>query len=260
VRNPIPPRAPTARRRLPGLLIAALALALAGCQPQRQLELKYRPGKRAVDQFSPSHVAVIPAGDTSARQLFVGNVFDPDGNVERMMVLDPPDAISRLVASDFDHKGLKATVLPMGSEIPDGIDFVVSCDPQELTVVKRVDRASGTGEQSFLMKARARLKCTLKDREGKVIMSDQFSSVEMEPPLGEAGSGRPIISDPGDALSAAVSDAVDAFMNNPDFRRALPSTTASTDFPPPAPSVAASPSPSASPIPPAGNPAAQATH
>jgi hypothetical protein len=238
-----------AKRSALHLLVAAMAaFAMLGCQPGHKLKLKYWPGNRPVAQFTPSRVAVIPAGDSSVGQLFVGSVFDPDGNVERLYVVDPPGRC-RLLASHLEHNGLRPMILAVGSEVPDGVDYTVSCNPEELTVVKRIDRANGGGKNSFLMKAGARLKCTLAARDGTTIFSDRFSSMEDEPPLGEAAHSRPLISDPAQALSVAVSDALDAFMDTPAFHRALQSNEANTDFPPPAPSTSetTTPSPAATP-------------
>ncbi len=81
------------------------------------------------------------------------------------------------------------------------------------------------------MEAKAQLKCSLADRRGKVLVSGNFSGVENEPPLG-AQSGGPTISDPAEALSAAVVVAIEAFVNHPDFRNNLPAhTTASFSIP-----------------------------
>ncbi len=247
-----------------GALLVAAALAMAGCQPRHRIELRYRPGTGTVDSFAPRQIAVIPAEDAAANQLLVGTVFDPDSNVERLFIVNPPEIVSRVVAGELDHAGLKATISPAGGEPPDGIDYVVSCSPEELSVVKRVDKEKSPFENSFLMEAKARLKCSLADRSGTVLLSGDFSGTENDPPLGAARGG-PLISDPAEALSAAVSGAVDAFVNHPDFRRALPGRrTASFDLPAIAsgatssatptpegklPSAAATPHPAASPAP-----------
>jgi hypothetical protein len=222
---------------------AALAI-MTGCQPQNRLKLKYYPGESNGNVFEASRVAVMPAGDTSVTQLAVGKLFDPDGNEATLILDDPSKAVSRLVAEDLDHKGLRAKVFASPAEVPDGYDHVASCEPEELSVVKRIDQAKEPGENSFLMKAKARIRCTLADRDGKVILNDSFSSTRNEPPLGEAAQHhRRLINDPGEALSAAISDAVDDFTSHPDFRGVLPAKIASSDLP----AIASSASPSATP-------------
>jgi hypothetical protein len=226
-----------------GALLAAAALAMAGCQPRHRIELSYRPGTGTVDPFAPSRIAVMPAGDTAVNQLVVGTVFDPDGNLERLFIVNPPEIVGRVVAGVLDHAGLKATVFTAGGEPPDGIDYVVSCSPEELSVVKRIDKENSPAENSFIMEAKARLSCSLADRSGTVLLSGDFSGSDNEPPLG-AAQGGPLISDPAEALSAAVADAVDAFANHPDFRRALPERrTASFDIPANAPRATSSATP-----------------
>lgn len=239
-----------------GALLAAM-LALAGCQPQHRIELNYRPGTGTgtVQPFAPSRIAVMPAGDSSISQLFVGTVFDADGNVERLFIDSPPDTVSHMVADVLDHAGLKATVFAGGAP-PDGFDYVVSCSPQELHVVKRIDNQSSAAESSFIIEAKARLNCSLADRSGTVLLNSDFSGTDNEPPLGAEARGGPLLSDPAEALSAAVADAVDAFANHPDFRRVLPERrTASFDIPANEPRVTSS----ATPTPPGKKPAAAAT-
>jgi hypothetical protein len=225
------------------VLLATAALAMAGCKPQRRLELRYRPRKETTALFAPSRVAVVPPQDTPVGRLFVGQVFDPAGKTERLFIDNPPAVVSRVVADALDHAGLKAILTPGGP--PDDIDYVVSCAPEELTVVKRVDMEQGPGENSFVMEAKARLKCSLAGWRGKVIESGTFTGFDNEPPVG-ARSGRPIVSDPAEALSAAVGNAVNTFLDQPDFRRDLPAhTAASFNIPANAPRA----TPSATPTP-----------
>ncbi|HUY19096.1 MAG TPA: hypothetical protein VMV15_07705 [Candidatus Binataceae bacterium] len=179
--------------------------------------------------FAPSRVAVVPPQETAAGRLFVGQVFDPAGQAERLFIDNPRAVVSRVVADALNHAGLNATITPGGP--PEDIDYVVSCAPEQLTVVKRVATENSPGENSFVMEATARLKCSLASWRGKVIESGSFTGVENEPPLG-ARSGRPIVSDPAEALSAAIGDAVNAFVNQQDFRQNLPAhTTASFNIP-----------------------------
>ncbi len=217
---------------------------MTGCQLQNRLTLKYYPGESNGNVFEPSRVAVTPAGNTSVTQLAVGTLFDPDGNEVTLILEDPLQAVSRLVAEDLDHQGLRAKVFSSPAEVPDGYDHIASCEPEALSVVKRIDQANGPGANSFLMKAKARLRCTLADRDGNVILSDSFSSTRDEPPLGEAAQHhRRLINDPGEALSAAISEAVDDFTSHPDFRRVLPAKIATSELP----AIASSASPSATP-------------
>lgn len=235
-------------------LLAAAALAMAGCQPQRQIELHYRPGSETVEPLAPGRIAVTPAGDTAVNQLFVGETFDPAGNSEKLFIVNPPDVVSRVVAGALDHAGLQATISPAGEPL-ENFDYVVSCSPEELSVVKRTDKEKSPVENSFLMEAKARLSCSLADRSGTVLASGDFSGTENEPPLG-AERGGPLISDPAEALSAAVADAVDTFVNQPDFRRFLPERrTASFNIPANEPRATSS----ATPTPAGKTPSAAAT-
>ncbi len=256
----IRPTRPRVRRPARRALLAAAALAIAGgCQPHRQLDLVYRPGGGSGNIFEPSRIAVAPAGDSSKGQLFVGTIFDPDGNAVQLYVPNPPESVSRLVADDLDHKGLKAKVFPSAGQVPDGFDYIALCEPQELSVVKRIDADKGPGGNSFLMEAKARLQCVLGDRNGKVILSDSFSGNRNEPPLGEAAGRRPSVSDPGVALSAAIVDAIDAFTDHPDFRRVLPAKMTSSEVPAGEPSDGTSATPSGSTVAPGAGASQTAT-
>jgi len=239
-----------------GALLAAI-LGLAGCQPQRRIELNYRPGAGTgiVRPFAPSHIAVMPAGDSSVNQLFVGTVFDANENMMRLFIDSPSDTVSHMVAEVLDHAGLKATVFA-GGPPPDGFDYVVSCSPEELSVIKRIDNGNGAAQSSFIIEAKARLNCSLSDRSGTVLLKGEFSGTDNEPPLGAEARGEPLLSDPAEALSAAVADAIDGFANHPDFRRVLPQRrTASFDIPANQPRATSS----ATPTPSGRKPAAAAT-
>jgi hypothetical protein len=236
-------------------LLAAAALAMVGCQPQHRIELHYRPGNGVVSPFAPRRIAVRPAGDPSITKLFVGTVFDPDSNVERLFIVNPPEGVGRIVAADLDHAGLKATVIGAVGDLPEGIDYVASCIPEALSVTKRVDKEKLPAENSFLMEANARLRCSLSDRLGTLLLSGEFSGSDSQPPLG-ASRGEQMLSDPGEALAAAISYAVDGFMNHPDFRRALPGSR-TVDFNLPA--LSRDVTPSATPTPEGKQPSAVST-
>jgi hypothetical protein len=228
------------------VLLTASPWALIGCQPRRIIELRYRPNPDHRELLEPSRIAVLKPPPALDNLKHVGLVFDLNGNViQRLQLPDPSAALTGLLAEALDHKGLKP-VISAGPELPDGVDYMVTCAPQKLDVVRRVDR--GPDGETFLIGAAARITCSLTNRQGQVLVNSDFAGTDNEPPVGDQHS-RPVLSDPADALSAAVSYAADTFLSSPQFpgaaggQRSAGGATASST-----PAATASPTATATPI------------
>ncbi len=225
------------------VLLTAVPLALSGCQPRRIIELRYRSNQQNRELLEPSRIAVVKPPPALGNLKHVGLVFDPDGNViQRLQLPDPSAALTSLLAEALVHKGLKP-VISAGPELPDGVDYMVTCVPQKLDVVRRVDR--GADGETFLIGANARITCSLANRQGQILVNSDFTGTDNEPSVGNQHS-RPVLSDPADALSAAVSYAVDTFLDSPQFPGAADGQRSAGG-----PTAIASPTPSATASPPA---------
>jgi hypothetical protein len=227
------------------VVVAALALALSGCKPRRTLRLHYLPDFVAGSQniFHPAKIAVSPTtGNFGPDDYEVGAIYADDGTVQtELAVADAAHALNLALIKGLADAGLVPVPLdsnPADGKPPQGSDFILTSEIEQLEVNKRFGANWTVHGQYFTMRAVARVKFELKSRDGAVPYSDEISGIEVEPPTPVGGEVfLPLETEPAESLSVALSRAVGLLMLQPNFRAALPMreatpTSSATPFPP----------------------------
>ena len=103
--------------------------------------------------------------------------------------------------------GLVPVVLdsnPDDGKPPEGSDFILTSELEQLEVNKRFSAEQTIHGQYFTMRAVVRVKYQLKNREGAMLYSDEVTGIESEPPnpVG-AEVFLPLETDPAESLSVA---------------------------------------------------------
>jgi hypothetical protein len=220
---------------------------LTGCNPRTRLDLHYLPGFVPGSQniFRPAKIAVPPtttvetlaSGDSE-----VGAIYAPDGTVKTpLAVTGAPRTFNHALIKGLSDAGLMPVALdayPDDGKPPEGADFILTSELMQLKVDKRFEATQTIHGQYFTMQAVVRVNYALKNRDGKVLYSDDLSGLENEPPnpVG-AEVFLPLETEPAESLSVAMSRAVGLLILQPNFRAPLPTrpTEPTPAAPPPAP-------------------------
>ncbi|MGD1026606.1 hypothetical protein [Candidatus Binatus soli] len=210
--------------------MTALALALTGCKPRTRIDLHYLPGFVPGSQniFRPVKIAVPPTtGDFGSGDSSVGTIYAADGAPQTpLVVADAARAFNNGLIKGLADAGLAPVALdsnPGDGKPPEGSDFILTSDLEQLEVNKRFGTNQTVHGQYFSMRAVVRVKFELKNRDGAVLYSGEISGIENEPPnpVG-AEVFLPLETEPAESLSVALSRAVGQLMLQPGFRDALP--------------------------------------
>ena len=205
-------------------------LALTGCKPRTRIDLHYLPGFVPGSQniFRPAKIAVPPTiGNFGSGDSETGMIYAADGTAENTLVVaDGAHAFNIALTKGLADAGLVPLALdsnPVDGKPPEGSDFLLTSELEQLEVNKRFGADETVHGQYFTMKAVVRVKYQLKNRDGAVIYSDEISGIENEPPnpVG-AEVFLPLETEPAESLSVALSRAVGLLMLQPKFRDALP--------------------------------------
>jgi hypothetical protein len=208
----------------------ALVLALTGCKPRTHINLHYLPDFVPGSQniFRPAKIAVAPtAGSVGTGEYQAGMIYAPDGTGQApLMVADASHTFNIALAKGLADAGLMPEALdsnPADGKPPEGADFLLSSELEQLEVNKRFGANQTIHGQYFTMRSVVRGKYELRNRDGAVIYSGEISGTEDEPPnpVG-AEVFLPLETDPAESLSVALSRAVGLLMLEPNFRAALP--------------------------------------
>jgi len=210
--------------------MVALALALAGCKPRARIDLHYLPGFVPGSQniFRPVKVVAPPTtGNFGSGNSDVGMIYAADGARQTpLVVADAARAFNNALIKGLADAGLAPVALdsnPGDGKPPEGSDFILTSDLEQLEVNKRFGTIQTIHGQYFSMRAVVRVKFELKNRDGAVLYSGEISGIENEPPnpVG-AEVFLPLETEPAESLSVALSRAVGRLMLQPGFRDALP--------------------------------------
>jgi hypothetical protein len=208
----------------------ALGLALTGCKPGTRIDLHYLPGFVAGSQnaFRPVKIAVPPTtANVPSGSYQVGAIYVADGTAQTpLVVTDPAGTFNQALLKGLGDAGLVPVALdsnPADGKPPEGSDFIVTSQLEQLEVNKRFEAKQTIHGQYFTMGAVVRVKFELRNREGTVLYSGEISGIENEPPnpVG-AEVFLPLETEPAESLSVALSRAVGLLMLQPKFRDALP--------------------------------------
>jgi hypothetical protein len=203
---------------------------LTGCNPRARLDVHYLPGFVPGSQnvFLPVRVAVpSPAGDFGSGDSEVGAIYTADGNVQTpLFAADLPHVFKLALIKGLADADLTPVPLdsnPAGGKPPEGTDYILTSDLEEVKVNKRFGAQQTIHGQYFTMHAVVRVKYQLKSRDGAVLYSDEIVGIENEPPnpVG-AEVFLPLETEPAESLSVALSRAVGLLMIDSQFRSALP--------------------------------------
>jgi hypothetical protein len=205
-------------------------LALSGCKPSPHINLHYLPDFVAGSQniFRPAKIAVAPTtGTVGTGNYGVGAIYAADGTAEApLVVADSAHAFNIALIKGLTDAGLMPEALdstPVEGKPPEGADFLLTSDLEQLEVNKRFGANQTIHGQYFTMRSVVRAKYELRNRDGAVIYSGEISGTEDEPPnpVG-AEVFLPLETDPAESLSVALSRAVGLLMLEPNFRNELP--------------------------------------
>jgi len=210
--------------------MAALALALSGCKPRTLIVLHYLPGFVPGSQniFHPARIAVPPtSGNFGSGESEVGRIYAADGTSQApLVVADGAHTFNNALIKGLAAAGLAPVALdsnPADGKPPEGSDFILTSELEELGVNKRFGPNETIHGRYFTMNAVVRVKYQLKNRDGAVLYSNRISGTEDEPPNPVGGEVfLPLETEPAESLSVALSRAVGLLMLQPGFRGALP--------------------------------------
>jgi hypothetical protein len=214
----------------------ALGFALIGCKPGTSIDLHYLPdfvpGSQNV--FRPVKIAVPPTtGSVASGNYQAGAIYDADGAVQTpLVVADAPRVFNDALLKGLADAGLAPVALdsnPDDGKPPEGSDFILSSELEQLEVNKRFEATQTIHGQYFTMRAVVRVKFEFKNRDGAVLFSGEIVGLENEPPnpVG-AEVFLPLETEPAESLSVAMSRAVGLLMLQPKFRDSLPQRPAPT--------------------------------
>jgi len=222
-------------------------LALGGCTPRTTIVPRYLPGFVPGSQniFRPVKVAVPPAtGNLVSGDTEVGAIYAADGSLqEKLVVTDAARIFNDALIKGLAGAGLVPVAFgsnSSGGHPPEGSDFILNSELDQLEVTKRFGSQQTIHGQYFTMNSVVRVKYWLENRAGAMLYSGEISGIENEPPnpVG-AEVFLPLETEPVESLSVALSRAVGLLMLQPAFRAALPMLSAETPaaptpVPPPA--------------------------
>ena len=184
------------------------------------------PGSQNI--FRPAKIAVTPTvGSVGAGEYQAGAIYSADGSTQApLTVVDTGRVFNNALTKGLTDAGLAPVPLdsiPGDGKPPEGSDFILSSELEQLEVNKRFGANQTIHGQYFTMNAVVRAKFELKNRDGQVIYSGEISGIENEPPnpVG-AEVFLPLETEPVESLSVAMSRAIGQLMLDPKFRAALP--------------------------------------
>ncbi|MGC2491623.1 hypothetical protein [Candidatus Binatus sp.] len=222
----------------------ALGLALSGCKPGARIDLHYLPDFVAGSQnvFRPVKIAVPPtAGSVDSGNYQVGAIYAADGAVQTpLVVADAPRTLNNALLKGLADAGLVPVALdskPDDGKPPEGSDFILTSDLEQIQVNKRFEATQTIHGQYFTMRAVVRVKFELSDRDGAVVYSGETTGLENQPPSPVGAEVfLPLETEPAEALSVALSRSIGLLVLEPKFRDVLPRraaepTPASTSTP-----------------------------
>jgi hypothetical protein len=220
-------------------MIFALAVlcAFTGCARREVLRLHYLngfvPDTHAI--FLPANVAVAPVGgELASGSHDVGNIYNSSGGLEkRLQVSDAGAVVHDALMAGLADAGLKPIALDAGIEskdlskdLPLGIDAMLSCELQQISIEKDFGAAQTIHGQYFTMTSRMKLELTLRRRDGSTLYENEITGAEDEPPKPVGAEAfLPLETDPAEALSVAMSRAIGSMLTDPQFRAAFPIRT-----------------------------------
>ena len=208
----------------------ALGLALTGCKTGPTIDLHYLPDFVAGSQnvFRPVKIAVPPTtGSVDSGNYQAGAIYATDGTVQTPLVVrDAASIFNKALVKGLADAGPVPVALdsdPADGKPPEGADFILTSDLEQVEVNKRFEVKQTIHGQYFTMRAVVRVKFELRNRDGAVLYSGEISGIENEPPnpVG-AEVFLPLETEPAESLSVALSRAVGLLMLQPKFRDALP--------------------------------------
>ena len=211
-------------------MIAAAALAVAGCKSRATLALHYLPGFVPDSQniFGPAKIAVPPTtGDIGAGDYQVGSIYADDGNVKApLWVKDIGLTFNEALIRGLRDAGLVPVALdsnPEDGRPPEGSDFILTSALEQLELNKRFGPNWTVHGQYFTMNAVVRVRYVFKNRDGSVLFSGEIDGRESEPPNPVGGEiFLPLETEPAESLSVALSCAIGLLIVDPKFREPLP--------------------------------------
>ena len=181
------------------------------------------------------------AGSVGTGEYQAGAIYTANGTVQTpLVVADAARLFNDALVKGLTDAGLVPVALdsnPGDGKPPEGSDFILSSDLEQLEVNKRFGANQTIHGQYFTMRSVVRVKYELRNRDGAAIYSGEITGTENEPPnpVG-AEVFLPLETDPAESLSVALSRAVGQLMLQPAFRDPLPTRTiAPTPASPPTP-------------------------
>jgi hypothetical protein len=208
----------------------ALGFALSGCKPGARIDLHYLPDFVAGSQnvFRPVKIAVPPTtGSLDSGDYQVGAIYVADGTMQTpLVVTDAPRTFNNALLKGLADAGLVPVALnskPDDGKPPEGSDFILTSDLEQIQVNKRFGAMQTIHGQYFTMRAVMRVKFELSNRDGAALYSGEITGLENEPPnpVG-AEVFLPLETEPAESLSVALSRTVGLLILQPKFRDALP--------------------------------------
>ncbi len=184
------------------------------------------PGSQNI--FRPAKIAVPPTtGSFGSGDSEVGAIYDADGGAQtHLAVGDGLRAFNKALIKGLADAGLVPVALdsnPADGQPPEGSDFILTSELEQLEVNKRFEATQTIHGQYFTMKAVVRVKYQLRNRDGGVLYSKEINGAESEPPNTVGGEVfLPLETEPAESLSVALSRAVGLLILDPEFRGALP--------------------------------------
>jgi hypothetical protein len=220
-------------RRIASTFALVTLCAVAGCAPREIIKLHYLsgfvPGTRAI--FLPASVAVAPiAGDLASGTHEVGSVYLSSGHREKVLQVSDADAVVHdAIITSLADAGLKPIALGSNispKQLKTGIDVMLTCELQQLSVEKHFGAQQTIHGQYFTMTSRVKLKFSLQRRDGAVLYQNEVTGIEDEPPKPVGGEVFfPLETEPVESLSVALSRAIGALLIDPKLRAAFPPRT-----------------------------------
>ena len=209
---------------------ACLTIAAAGCGKLQTLALHYTPDPAipSAVHFFPAKVAVASAHWNGGINGKIGGVFDTQGfKLSTLVVRNAGGQIAQVIAQALQAAGLQATAIgaPAADGAPPvGVDFLVTAEVDELTCQKHFIPGPNTG--AFQLHAHARLNIAIVGPGGRRFTGEGVGMVD-EPPAGaDLATYKPPITEPADAVSIALSRAIQSVIGQKGFASALPQRTA----------------------------------
>ena len=160
-------------RRRGCIAIAALALALTGCKPSTRVDLHYLsgfvPGSQNI--FRPAKIAVPPTTGSSAPAI-PRSARSTMPTAARKLISRSATGFAlstRRLIKGLADAGLVPVALdsnPADGKPPEGSDFILTSELEQLEVNKRFEATQTIHGQYFTMKAVVRVKYQLRNRDG----------------------------------------------------------------------------------------------